>query len=503
MKLIKRPFILKNTFWVVLFIFLGVELIVFSYYSYTPTANNDVYHQLLSSEKIIKSFDFSDVNPHPLGIPLFSSILIYNNIDPIHFLKWVSPLIITSIFLILFLCLKNIGYSKGLLVSFLSCTHLFFLKIFNQFNAEIVCFVFMILSIFFTVRFLEKYNSNKNDKYLILLFISSFMSILFRDSFFFIILGCYIFIFFKTYKIEQKKVKLVKIILPMFIFFSPIFYRLLHNPQSSNLKITLSLEMINERIQLAIVTFFSLFKILPEITLPKLIYFDSKKYFLIGISVLIILGTLYMLFSIKKRRTIDKNFILIGQLFLCISVTYLSGISIASGVLDYKWGNLYRVNGIFIFCFGIFFWILLLEFLRTNKNRLATLIFIFFLSQIKLFYAVRYEYYNSKVRFLYADHSIIEKQIFKSIHEIKAYDTLNVFNGGRWQGRNLFSLLKYNAMIKKSLSFQLKSQKNIYVDKNLLISNVDYDIYFKKNRKKFNIKSLMNGRLKLITPILK
>ena len=88
MKLIKTTINKRKVGYIMLFIILSCELFLFSLFHYTSTANNDVYHQLLSTEKIIESFDFSEIDPHPVGIPLISTLLIYKGIDPIKSLKY-------------------------------------------------------------------------------------------------------------------------------------------------------------------------------------------------------------------------------------------------------------------------------------------------------------------------------------------------------------------------------------------------------------------------------
>ena len=107
MKLIKTITYQRKFSYKILFIILSCELFLFSLFHYTSTANNDVYHQLLSTEKIIDSFDFSEIDPHPVGIPLISSLLIYIGIDPIKSLKWISPIMMMMIFYLLLFCLLS------------------------------------------------------------------------------------------------------------------------------------------------------------------------------------------------------------------------------------------------------------------------------------------------------------------------------------------------------------------------------------------------------------
>ena len=496
----KKNFSFGKSFHVILFFFFSAQLFLFSYYYYTPTANNDVYHQLLSTEKIIESFDFSDVNPHPVGIPLFSSFLIYNNIDPIIVLKWVSPIMMMMIFYLLLFCMKNIDKLNALLISFFSCTHLFFLKSFNQFNAEIPCFFFMLLPIFFTFKALESHNIMNNKKYLKYLFISSLISIMFRDAFIFIVFSCYFYILLKAYADNLSKIYLIKIFCPFTLFFIPIIYRLFNNPQSSSLEFFFTTEILIERINLIISTFFSTYKIFPEIILPKLYFFDSKKVFLIIISITLVFFYTIMMLNIKKRIGFKEKKYEIIQFFFFLSLFYLLGISISSGILNYKWGDLYRVSGLVIFYFSISFWSLIFEYFKNNKTLLRTsFILIIFISQLKFIYAIRYEHYNSKGRFLFDDHSKINTHLINSIFNIENVKKINVFNGGEWHGRNLSSLLSYNAMIKKKQTFELKNQKNIEVNKNLLMSAYDFELYFNEDRSYYNIYDLMNGEIKYIT----
>ena len=504
MKLIKTITYQRKISYKILFIILSCELFLFSLFHYTSTANNDVYHQLLSTEKIIDSFDFSEIDPHPVGIPLISSLLIYIGIDPIKSLKWISPIIMMMIFYLLLFCLKNIEKIDALLISFFSCTHLFFLKSFNQFNAEILCLFFMLIPIFFTLKFLESKNTIDNKKYLKYLFFSSLFTILFRDAFIFIIFGCYFYILLNAYFDKSPKIYLIKIIYPFILFFIPVIYRLLNNPQSSSLEMIFTAEILIDRIKLITLTLFSAYKIIPEIVFPKLYYFDSNQAFLVVASVILASFYTFLILNIKKRIDLDKNKYKLIILFFFISLVYLFGISFSSGILNYKWGNLYRVSGLVIFYFGISFWTLIFEYFKNNKTLLKTsLLLIFFISQLKFIYAIRYEYHSSKERFLFDDHSKLNTQLIDSINNIQNVKTLNVFNGGGWRGRNLFSLLSYNAMIKKTDPYELKSQKNIIINKNLLISSDDFELYFNKNRFLYDIYDLLNGNIKYIIPYKK
>ena len=497
----KKNFSFGKSFHVILFFFFSAQLFLFSYYYYTPTANNDVYHQLLSTEKIIESFDFSDVNPHPVGIPLFSSFLIYNKIDPIFFFKWMSPLIIILIFYILYFCIKIIGRKEALLISFYSCTHLFFLKSFNQFNAEITGLFFMISAIFFTLKIVDNSNSKKLNNYMMGLFICSYITIILRDAFFFIVIGCYFFIFFQIIFKKNKKKHFFKIALSSFLLILPAFYRLLNNPQSGGLRNKFSLEILGERLNLVILEFFSIFTILPETVLPKLIYFESKKNFLILITIILISFCFYIIVPLKNKKIFYEKKYVVVQLFLFLALVYFFGLLFSSGVLNYKWGNVYRISGFTVFYFGVSFWILLFNYLKNNKKLLViAYLSIIFISQIKIMYAVRYEYNNSRVRFLYDDHSHLNNQLLNSIFKFQNIDTLNVFTGGEWHGRNLFSIIKYNKYIRKENLFKLNNQKNINIDKNLLMSDTDYKLYFNENNASYDIHNIMDGDVKFIVP---
>ena len=81
------------------------------------------------------------------------------------------------------------------------------------------------------------------------------------------------------------------------------------------------------------------------------------------------------------------------------------------------------------------------------------------------------------------------------INNIQNVKTLNVFNGGGWRGRNLFSLLSYNAMIKKTDPYELKSQKNIIINKKQInMDTIEIPKHWNlSDRHKLDIKKFINA----------
>lgn len=489
----------NNLTYKILLIVFSSELILFTFSFYQQTANNDLYLQLLATEKIIENFDFSDVSPHPIGISLVSSFFIYFNIDPIIILNWISPIIIVIIFILLTHILKCLGETEAVLISFYSCTHLFFLKSFNQFNAEIIAFLFMIITLYIT--YLIIFSNSKNNKLFIYLFILSLITISVRDAFFFIILSCYVYIYF-TYYIKNHDKKSQFIIISTFIpLIFPMLYRTFHNNQSGGLSLLLE-DGIENRIFLFFDTFISIYKILPELIFPKLNYFNSNLNLSLYISIIIIFILLNLLYYRKRKYDFDGKPYRLIQLFFSTALIYFLFLSISAGILDYKWGNLYRVAGVSLFFLGVGFWILVLDLIRFNKKlKYIILFFILIISQLKFLYAVRYEYRSKNVRFLYGNHYKIANKLNNSIQDIIDREIkIHIFTGGGWQGRNLFSLLKYNLMINNKKNLELIEQEAHEPLNNLLISRVDYDLYF-EDIEFFRVNKLFEDQVVFLTKI--
>ena len=80
----------------------GFIFFLIALYISQPTANNDIYMQLLAIDGILLNFDFSGVGGHPIGIALLGSFIKLLNIDPLIFFYWLQPFLISLSFLILY-----------------------------------------------------------------------------------------------------------------------------------------------------------------------------------------------------------------------------------------------------------------------------------------------------------------------------------------------------------------------------------------------------------------
>ena len=78
----------QSSFLITIFL---IELVWFAYNFRQPTANNDIFIQLLSTDKILSSFDFSDTFGHPIGIPMLSSFVIMLGLSPIIVMYYLIP----------------------------------------------------------------------------------------------------------------------------------------------------------------------------------------------------------------------------------------------------------------------------------------------------------------------------------------------------------------------------------------------------------------------------
>ena len=62
-----------------------IILLLIAFFISQPTANNDIYMQMLAIDGILSDFDFSGVGGHPIGIALVASFLKLCSVDPLIF----------------------------------------------------------------------------------------------------------------------------------------------------------------------------------------------------------------------------------------------------------------------------------------------------------------------------------------------------------------------------------------------------------------------------------
>ena len=456
-----------------------------------------MYHQLLATETIIESFDFSSVNPYPIGISIIASFLIMLNIDPILFFHIMSPIILVVIFILLVNALKPTGIYESMFLSYNFCVNLYFLKSFNQFNAEIVSFLFMSILIFYILTN-RKRIEELHLKHVMVVIVLSWINIMIRDAMVFFVIGCFLYLIFQQYLVK-KNMLFTFLLIPIALL--PIITRIFDNNQSEGLMTLLSNENFNARLIVILSSFSDFHKYLPEMILPKLERFSSYNFFTLFISILVIIIAVYhFAIYITNYKSVKNKEMNILLFFSIVGFTYLTGISIASGLFNYEWISLYRVSGLSISFLSIPFWIVVLrKDRRKNLNFKLLIIIFFFLTQAKYLYAVKYENYYSTKRLLFEDHREINNNIIDETNLISKTNQINVYVGGAWPGRNLYRILQYNNYFYEQDSIIINPIWDFDANKNTIISKLDY-INFEYQRDSLKIKTMLDGDFLFCSP---
>ena len=78
-----------------------IILLLIAFFISQPTANNDIYMQMLAIDGILSDFDFSGVGGHPIGVAMAASFLKFCSVDPLITFYWIKPLIAALCFIII------------------------------------------------------------------------------------------------------------------------------------------------------------------------------------------------------------------------------------------------------------------------------------------------------------------------------------------------------------------------------------------------------------------
>ncbi len=473
-----------------LYLLFSIQLILFTAIFFTTKANNDVYYQLLATEKIISNFDFSSVPPHPTGIPIIASIILKIGFEPIILFQWISPILIGLIFFFIFFSLKSLGKIEAVILAFLNCTNLSFLKSFNQFNAEILAYFFISVLIFLCSKFIVSKESQSQQN-IFFIFIFSIGTVLIRDAFIFLVIGAFSFLYFQFGRKYTKQLFIASVAF-LAIFIPRIFF---FNAASHNIYFDFNITTLLERSSFVVENFISYFKLIPELVLPQILHLKPFNF------LIAFLLTILFFFQIKKHRS-ENGFIKTSNkiilLFLSMGFIYLLGMLASAFIFKVKTGYYYRISGVLLFFLTVPFWYYIKEFNLFKLKRNFILIVII-LGQMKYFFAVRYELVNSKHRFLHLDQSIINKKIITSTKNISNSKDIYVYAGNSWKGRNLIFMLKY-------FNYVEKNNRNIYGVENLdegmyaFVVNEDIESMDAKILENFKMVELFEKQVTLLKP---
>ena len=442
----------------------GIILTLIAFFISRPTANTDIYVQLLAIKGVTSGLDFSGVGRHPLGIVSVASLFKLLKLDPLICLYFLQPILSGLCFWILFRLLITVMPDKhAFFISFSSLSSLVFIKAMNQMTAEIISlFSILLLMTYVWENFIQNHHlSVKTVSFMVIL---SWIAILFRHTAIFIIIG--ILIFFYINNIFSKiKIFLIGTIMllpgalkTLFFYNEPIYREKIFSlSMPKDFFIQLTKHFLN----------------FTEIILPYSLHLDHLPW----IKLFIVSGCLLILILLKKYQkdsgeTEYNNRILLANYFFTIGCSYYCILSFAAVYYDYDWGELYRVSGYGIIFMLSAFWIYTSSFVKWSKYVLVILILS---SMTKVSYGLRYEILSNQHRFLFQDYRQSVKEIIEYINTEDVTEDVYVYTDKSGYGRNLHHMLSYYDLI-HSLPFDINVYSNSIKQSSIILcSDLDLD----------------------------
>ena len=411
-----------------------------------PTANNDIFVQLLAIDGILSNFDFSEMGHHSLGIAVTASLLKLCKLDPLICLYFLQPFLCGLCFWILYRLLKTvIPYKYAFFMTLSSLSSLVLIKSMNQVTAEIISLAtILLLMAYIWENFIQNYKMTFTTVTIIV--ILSWIAILFRNAAIFIIIGILIFLF-----INNKFSKLSFFIVSTIMLLPGVVKTLFYYNQpvcTDNLfSISLPLKIITQ--------FTKHFLNFTEVIFPYSLHLNRIPWLKL---IIVICSLLFLLFITRYKKDLEvenNKRKLLGNYFFTVGMSYYCILSFASVYYDSNWGELYRVSGFGILFILNGFWLYIFSY--AIKWRKYILIILMISSITKISYVLRYEILSERHRFLFQDYR-------RSVNSIIDYvdgrrEEVFVYIGEPWEDINLFYLLKYYDLI-YSLPFEVGQYKD-------------------------------------------
>ena len=451
----------------------SILFIILAFIISRPTANNDIYNQLIATEGILTQLDFTGVGQHPWGIASIASLLRLCSIDdPLLFFYYIQPFLVAACFCLLFKILSTVLPNKyAFFISLSSLSSLVLIKSMHQVSAEIISLATVLLLMAYVWQIIIQ-NHNLNVKIVSLMVILSWIAILCRHTAMFIIIGILIFLYVNNIFSKRKFFLIGTIMLLPGVIKALFFYR----------EIIRTYNLFSFRTPLEIIAqLIKHFQNFTEIILPYSLHLNKMPWFK-GIISLTCLFLLLVLMRYSKDSGYGGNKRkLLGNYFFTIGISYYCILSFASVYYNYDWGALYRVSGFGLLFMLNAFWIYIFTYVNWRKYILVILI----ISSItKVSYGLRYEILSNQHRFLFQDYRESIKAIIDYTN--KEYKDIYVYIDKSGLGRNLYYMLLYYDLI-YSLPFDVNKFSNNIIKSTSVIFCTEIDLnQFNSNQYSIN-----------------
>ena len=438
-----------------------------------PTANNDIFVQLLAIDGILSNFDFSEMGHHPLGIAVTASLLKLCKLDPLICLYFLQPFLCGLCFWILYRLLKTVLPSKyAFFMTFSSLSSLVFIKSMNQVTAEIISLTTILLLMTYVWKI---FIQNNKMTFIIVtnIVILSWIAILFRNAAIFIIIGILIFLFINN-KFSKLSFFIVSTIMLLPGGVKTLFYYNQPVCTDNLFSISLPLKIITQ--------FTKHFLNFTEVIFPYSLHLNRIPWLKLIIVICILLFLLFITRYKKDLEVENNKRKLLGDYFFIVGMSYYCILSFASVYYDSNWGELYRVSGFGILFILNGFWLYIFSY--TIKWRKYILVILTISSICKISYGIRYELLSQKSRFNFQDY----RQSVKSIIDYAEgrWDEVYVYLGEPWEDTNLLYMLQYYDII-YSLPFEVSQYNSNREETNSVIFCTEMDLnHFQSNKYKLN-----------------
>ncbi len=463
-------------------LFGALFFIVIAFFISRPTANNDIYNQLLASEGILSNFSFRDVGQHPVGIASVAAIFRLFNLDPLIFLYYLQPFLAGTCFVILFRILSNnLPNIYALFLALSSMSSLILIKAMNQVTAEIISLTTILILIVYIWEKIILSSKNDFKSALVIIFLS-WIAISFRNVSIFIIFGIMMFLFIKNF---YRNIHLFVIgflsILPGAV--KTLFFSDKVSYPGKILAWTMPAEVFNQLSKHLLN--------LTEIILPYSLHLNAFPLIKLFVVTICFFPLIYSIYIGKTSSEKNDKIIVLSDLFLTIGICYYGILSLANIYFDYNWGDLYRVSGFGILFILNSFWINVYVYADRWKKLAWIVLMVSFFTKIG--YGIRYEMINQDSRFLFQDY---RDSIAKLIRYTNGkFENIFVYSDDSWQGANLYYMLKYYDLVHTlpfgvlnyseqviehpSILFCASTDIKVFETKGFSLNKIDYprDIY--------------------------
>jgi len=447
-----------------------------AYFISEPTANNDVYNQLIASKYILSSFNFSTLGQHPIGIALIAVAIRIIGFDPLIVLYYVQPILVSLGFILIYRLLCSfLPQYTSFFIALNSMSSLILIKSMNQVTAEIISLITLLVYLFYMWKKIIV-NKGIKDLDIIFLIFLAWISISMRNAAIFIVLGSLAYI----YKGNIFS-KLKTIILSFFVILPGIIKSLFFYPQETYPDALFDISAP----KLFSIQFLKNLSRLSEIILPYSQHLEGYIIIKIIITFSLLIFFIKIVYSSRISNDEDKM-ILFSDFLLSVGIFYYLFLSISSIYYNYDWANLYRVSGFGLIFIIIPFWIYTFNYIQNWSNYILGILI--FSTLLKIGNGIRYELNNQEYRFLFQDY----RQSVDNIITIADdnIDNIYVYANDSWEGTNLYYMLCYASDIGRIPMRIINTDGNNFFGNSMFLC---YEKDYKKNNLTMDDIVIING----------